>query len=162
MKCSLTACGRPKLTAISPKTPVDARPGLGSNIQTMLIEHPLWQAPSQALSKAQVRLTGAPHPAGEADKKAGDRDAGEADVEEIRGAWCSVDEQGEGMWLVPWETKDKGSGKDSGLSLKEGRLVERDGISKWFSVEKENLKNLGTRKTLGTYLIMKFFGAFGT
>lgn len=150
MKCSLTARGRPKLTAISPKTPVDARPGLGSNIQTMLIEHPLWQAPSQALSKAQVRLTGAPHP------------AGEADVEEIRGAWCSVDEQGEGMWLVPWETKDKGSGKDSGLSLKEGRLVERDGISKWFSVEKENLKDLGTRKTLGTYLIMKFFGAFGT
>lgn len=150
MKRSLTACGRPKLTAISPKTPVDARPGLGSNIQTMLIEHPLGQAPSQALSKAQVRLTGAPHP------------AGEADVEEIRGAWCSVDEQGEGMWLVPWETKDKGSGKDSGLSLKEGRLGERDGISKWFSVEKENLKDLGTRKTLGTYLIMKFFGAFGT
>lgn len=62
----------------------------------------------------------------------------------------------------PWETKDKGSGKDSGLSLKEGRLGERDGISKWFSVEKENLKDLGTRKTLGTYLIMKFFGAFGT
>lgn len=129
MKCSLTACGRPKLTAISPKTPVDARPGLGSNIQPMWIEHPLGQAPSQALSKAQVRLTGAPHL------------AGEADVEEIRGAWCSVDEQGEGMWLVPWETKDKGSGKDSGLSLKEGRLVERDGISKWFSVEKENLKD---------------------
>lgn len=150
MKCSLTARGRPKLTAISPKTPVDARPGLGSNIQPMWIEHPLWQAPSQALSKAQVRLTGAPRP------------AGEADVEEIRGAWCSVDEQGEGMWLVPWETKDKGSGKDSGLSLKEGRLGERDGISKWFSVEKENLKDLGTRKTLGTYLIMKFFGAFGT
>lgn len=150
MKRSLTARGRPKLTAISPKTPVDARPGLGSNIQPMLIEHPLGQAPSQALSKAQVRLTGAPHP------------AGEADVEEIRGAWCSVDEQGEGMWLVPWETKDKGSGKDSGLSLKEGRLGERDGISKWFSVEKENLKNLGMRKTLGTYLIMKFFGAFGT
>lgn len=159
MKRSLTARGRPKLTAISPKTPVDARPGLGSNIQPMWIEHPLGQAPSQALSKAQVRLTGAPHPAGEADKKAGDRDA---DVEEIRGAWCSVDEQGEGMWLVPWETKDKGSGKDSGLSLKEGRLGERDGISKWFSVEKENLKDLGTRKTLGTYLIMKFFGAFGT
>lgn len=150
MKCSLTARGRPKLTAISLKTPVDARPGLGSNIQPMLIEHPLGQAPSQALSKAQVRLTGAPHP------------AGEADVEEIRGAWCSVDEQGEGMWLVPWETKDKGSGEDSGLSLKEGRLGERDGISKWFSVEKENLKDLGTRKTLGTYLIMKFFGAFGT
>lgn len=83
-------------------------------------------------------------------------------MEEIRGAWCSVDEQGEGMWLVPWETKDKGSGKDSGLSLKEGRLGERDRISKWFSVEKENLKDLGTRKTLGTYLIMKFFGAFGT
>lgn len=150
MKRSLTARGRPKLTAISPKTPVDARPGLGSNIQPMLIEHPLGQAPSQALSKAQVRLTGAPRP------------AGEADVEEIRGTWCSVDEQGEGMWLVPWETKDKESGKDSGLSLKEGRLGERDGISKWFSVEKENLKDLGTRKTLGTYLIMKFFGAFGT
>lgn len=83
-------------------------------------------------------------------------------MEEIRGVWCSVDEQGEGMWLVPWETKDKGSGKDSGLSLKEGCLGERDGISKWFSVEKENLKDLGTRKTLGTYLIMKFFGAFGT
>lgn len=159
MKRSLTARGRPKLTAISPKTPVDARPGLGSNIQPMWIEHPLGQAPSQALSKAQVRLTGAPRPAGEADKKARDWDA---DVEEIRGAWCSVDEQGEGMWLVPWETKDKGSGKDSGPSLKEGRLGERDGISKWFSVEKENLKDLGTRKTLGTYLIMKFFGAFGT
>lgn len=51
--------------------------------------------------------------------------------------------------LVPWETKEKGSGKDSGLSLKEGRLGERDGISQWFSVEKENLKDLGYEEGFG-------------
>lgn len=51
--------------------------------------------------------------------------------------------------LVPWETKDKGSGKDSGLSLKEGRLGERGGISTWFCVEKENLKDSGCEEDFG-------------
>lgn len=61
---------------------------------------------------------------------------------EIRGACCPVDAQGEVM-LALRETKDKGPGKDSGLSFKEVVSERgRDGISKLFTVERENLKNL--------------------
>lgn len=64
--------------------------------------------------------------------------------------------------LALWETKDKGPGKDSGLSFKEVVSERgRDGISELFTMERENLKSLVYEEDFRD-IIMKSFGALGT
>lgn len=69
---TLHSRGRLELTAVSLKMPVNACPGLCSAIWQTLIEHPLWQAPSQPLENASLE---APLPAEKADRRAGYQDA---------------------------------------------------------------------------------------